>query len=148
MVGAWYMKKKILIFLTTFYFLVVGYTYPDGSPYVIVNCSLGSNTTMYIPRDTIEKLVFTDSSIINSSANTVYCYIGDYKIYFPTYDEPYYYTGSGYSSNTNYLSITSVVETHFDDSGKYDFVQNSDLVTVCLLGGCLLCLLMLTTHRS
>lgn len=124
--------KKFTLIMSLIYFLLVGYTYPDNTPYVIVSCRLGNNYTIHFAENQLEYLYVSDTSIISSYSSTLYGYgYGDQRISFPTYNNPTYSTGY----NTVDLRITEVKENHLYDKTENKIKRNYNAITIGLLGG-------------
>ena len=126
------MQKKFLPLIAALFFLLTGYSYPQDSPYCVVNCALGNNVSIYFPENQLEYLHVGDTYIISSYSGTLYGYTGsDTRISFTTYSQPTY--NSGYQS-TN-LNITRVIENHLFDSTKNIVNKNYEYYVLALVGG-------------
>lgn len=125
------MKKLIL--MITLYFSLVGFTYSDNSPYLLVNCSLGNNVRIYFAKNDLEYLEVSDYEVINQKNTTIYGYSGNTQLYFPTYDNAYYRTNY---NNIN-LSISRVLENHLYPTTSMVVNKNFNLYTIALIGGLL-----------
>lgn len=126
-------RKEDLIILFLTFFLLVGYTYPTNAPNIVVNCSLGNNTIIYIPENQIESLEVTEYAVTNKTSTNVYGYTGNTRITFPTYDEPYY--NNGYSSIN--LSISRVLENNLFTTNT-TIKAYRDKYLIALIGGILI----------
>lgn len=138
------MKKYVLSIILLINVFLSGYTFPDNIPYVIVNCNLGSNITIYFPEGSVNYLKVDETSIISGSG-TIYGYTDNYRITFPVFDAPYYRVTGSYT-DTN-LNITQVKENHlFDYSYRSALDHNLNLFIYCGLGVVILCLLFIRLH--
>ena len=127
--------KKIMMMFTLFYLMLVGYTFPADTPYIVVNCRLGNNYTIHFAENQLEYLYVSDTSVISSYSSTLYGYgVGDQRINFPTYNTPIY--NNGY--NTYDLRITQVRENHLYDTAERKVKLNYNYITIGLLGGILI----------
>lgn len=138
-----HLKKKLMIITLIFFaFMLTGYTFPPNQPYLIVSDSFGSNTYLFFPRDRVQYLSIVDSNkIISSYSSTVYGYTTQYRINFPTYSDEYTYS-SGYQSY-NY-TIREIKENHLYSDDEFNIESHSTIIYISLIGGVLLCLLVLS----
>ena len=142
-------KKEIFSVLIAYFaiFFLSAYTFPqDRTPYLVVNCNFGNNLVMAFPVDQAKYISVNGTEIINTSSNTVYAYCSDSeRITFPTYNTPY--RSYNYQNQTA-LSVSDVIENHLADySSSALFQSNSSIITVSIIGGLLLCSLLLVVKR-
>lgn len=142
-------KTKIISALLAYVslFLLTGYTLPDeNTPYVVVNCNFGNNFVMGFPADQAKYLAVNGTEIINTSANTIYAYCSDgERITFPTYNTPY--RSYNYQNQTS-LVISDIIENHLADySSTSLFENNKEFINFAVLGGLLLCGLLIVVKR-
>lgn len=112
--------------------LMAGWSFPDQSPYVIVDCQLGNNYPIHFAENMVQYLHVSDTSILSSYSGSVYGYgLGDMRITWQTYNTPYY--SSGYQSVD--LRITQVKENHLYDysTEKRINVNYSYIVISCMV---------------
>lgn len=117
-------EKIRIIFISLFFIFSLGlkevlaYEYPTIDYYAVVDESTFGEITIHIPSNQIDLLQIqeTDSNIINISSGSVYGYFTsngtDYRVTFPTFDNPTYRNTSGSSYNTYDLNILSIVDTN------------------------------------
>lgn len=123
--------KKLTCLLLSVYLLLVGYTFPDNTPYVVVECNLGNNYPIHFRENLTQYLYVSDTNIISSYSTTIYGYgPGDQRISFGTYFEPTYVNGY----NTVNLGITKVKENHLYDTTSRRVNLNYQYITIGLLG--------------
>lgn len=82
----------------------------------------------------------SDTSVINMYSGTLYGYVNNTRVTFPTYDQPYY--NSGYNS-TNY-TVSEIIENHLYDKVNWLYSYKKDILIISLLGGIILCLMVLS----
>ena len=131
------MKKKLLFILIIGFIFLTGYTFPQYSPYVNVNCVLGNNIKIYFGKDVIEYLEIEGNNIINTRSSTIYGYTNNYRISFPVYEQPYY--------NPNYnnvsLDITNINEVNFNLTATDHLKKDPGFYIFMMCGGILLWLI-------
>lgn len=125
------MKRKLAAILS-FYLFLGGWSFPEHSPYLIVNCALGDYVSIYFPHNMVEYLNVGDNYVISSYSGNLYGFYGsETRINFPTYSNPTY--NNGYQSYD--LQITKVVENHLFDDNKSIIDRNLNYYILAALGG-------------
>ena len=115
---------------------VKAYEYSPNAYYVIVDDSGLGEVKIYIPANQVEVLEIgaNGSNIINISSGTVYGYFTqgstDYRVTFPTLDNPYYRdSSSSYGTSNIDMNITEIIETNIpnlkneEDMNGFDFAM-------------------------
>lgn len=124
--------KKVFGILFTIYLFLAGWSFPQNSPYLVVNCALGNNISIYFPRNMVEYLNVGDTYVISSYSGTLYGYYGaETRINFTTYSNPTY--NNGYQSVD--LRITKVIENHLFDDNKSIIDHNLNYYILAGIGG-------------
>lgn len=125
----------ILVLLICFVFFV-GWTVPEGSPYITANTSVGS-VIIYFNQNANNALIYDESSklLLNSLSSSINGYLTldniDYTVRFPTYSIPYF----TYNSRTTYITNWENIEFHNlnEYNSNYENFEIALLVIILVL---------------